>query len=274
MIRLLAVDMDGTCLDRRSRLTDKTLRALKKAADAGILVIPATGRALTCLPHKLAGRTDIYRYVISSNGARLTDCNTWNSLSEAMIPKEDALSLLKQVRKEKLGVTSHIRYQYLLQGRNLVAMGRLIYGKDAGGVYHVKNMVETVEKTHYGVEELQFYFLAPSSRERIRQILEGYPSLQAAYTKIYVEVFSKKASKGKALADLQDILGISQEETACIGDGENDLSLFEVSGLRMAVGNAVPELKEHADIVLPGNQKDGAAIGIEKILQMRQGGTR
>ena len=40
------------------------------------------------------------------------------------------------------------------------------------------------------------------------------------------------------------------------------------------MGNAVPELKEHADIVLPGNQKDGAAIGIEKILQMRQGGTR
>ena len=39
--------MDGTCLDRRSRLTDKTLRALKKAADAGILLVPATGRALT-----------------------------------------------------------------------------------------------------------------------------------------------------------------------------------------------------------------------------------
>ena len=36
MIKLLAVDMDGTCLDGRSRITDHTLLALREAAGKGI----------------------------------------------------------------------------------------------------------------------------------------------------------------------------------------------------------------------------------------------
>ena len=50
MIKLLAVDMDGTCLDRKSRITDETIRALRDAAAAGITVVPATGRSMACIP--------------------------------------------------------------------------------------------------------------------------------------------------------------------------------------------------------------------------------
>ena len=46
MIKLLAVDMDGTCLDRRSRMTDATLEALRKAAGRGVIIVPTTGRNL------------------------------------------------------------------------------------------------------------------------------------------------------------------------------------------------------------------------------------
>ena len=54
MIKLLAIDMDGTCLDQRSRMTDRTLDVLRKAAKAGITVVPCTGRNLGCIPHRLA----------------------------------------------------------------------------------------------------------------------------------------------------------------------------------------------------------------------------
>ena len=50
MIKLLAVDMDGTCLDGRSRMTDRTLCALRKAAEKGIIIVPATGRNLNVSP--------------------------------------------------------------------------------------------------------------------------------------------------------------------------------------------------------------------------------
>ena len=65
-------------------------------------------------------------------------------------------------------------------------------------------------------------------------------------------------------------LNISREEIACIGDGENDLTMFDASGIKFAMGNAVPELRRKADYILPGNDKNGAAEGIRRILKMNQ----
>ena len=100
----------------------------------------------------------------------------------------------------------------------------------------------------------------------MRSVLNEYPALHAAYTPIYVEVYSKNASKGNALSALADHLGIRQEEIACIGDGENDLSMFVSSGVKIAMGNAVDKLKIQADHVVDTNSRDGAARAIEKYI--------
>ena len=49
MIRMLAIDMDGTCLNEKSKISAQTLQALEQAAKEGICVVPTTGRALSCL---------------------------------------------------------------------------------------------------------------------------------------------------------------------------------------------------------------------------------
>ena len=68
------------------------------------------------------------------------------------------------------------------------------------------------------------------------------------------------------LAALAARLGIRKEEIACIGDGENDLSMFRVSGLKIAMGNGVPGLKEQADHVTGTNRRKGAAEAIKKYI--------
>ena len=323
MIRLLAVDMDGTCLDSRSRITDRTLGALRRAAAAGIEIVPATGRSMACIPHRLAVGTirreglyaeetysaerhteephmrrlhtreirmterripylgksraaedarknrGLFRYVITSNGAQVTDIEERRAIFREMIPKGTALSLLDACRDIPVGVTSHINHEYLLQGRILVLLGHLIYGKDAGGVRWVKDMKKTVRVSRYEVEELQFYFLSPSARRNVQEVLQSFPELEAAYTGLYVEVFAKGASKGNALSALASHLGIRKEEIACIGDGENDLSMFRAAGMKIAMDNAVPEVKEKADLVTASNNRDGVAEAVEKILRGR-----
>ena len=72
MIKLLAVDMDGTCLNSKGEMSDNTLKALKKPAYNGITVVPTTGSNITCLPNKLQNE-DFYRHVISSNRALVVD---------------------------------------------------------------------------------------------------------------------------------------------------------------------------------------------------------
>lgn len=285
MIKLLAVDMDGTCLDGRSRITDGTIRALRDAAATGITVVPTTGRSMACIPHRLAAGTlrksiagygkaaedarenqGLFRYVITSNGAQVTDIVGKKEIFQEMIPRKSALELLKRCRKIRLGVTSHINHEYLLQGRILVMLGHLIYGRDAGAVRWVRDMSETVRTSSKEVEELQFYFMSPSARDEIRAVLSGFPELSAAYTRLYVEVFAAGASKGNALQALSGYLGIEKEEVACIGDEENDLSMFRAAGLKIAMGNAVPELKKEADIVTGTNDRDGVAEAVRRYI--------
>lgn len=57
MIKLLAVDMDGTCLDGRSRMSAENLAALRRAAEAGILVVPTTGAAFPACRTGCAARS-------------------------------------------------------------------------------------------------------------------------------------------------------------------------------------------------------------------------
>ena len=52
-MRLLAIDMDGTCVYGRGHVSDKTIQALRKAAKAGIEIVPTTGRTVTCMPEKI-----------------------------------------------------------------------------------------------------------------------------------------------------------------------------------------------------------------------------
>ena len=151
MIKLLAIDMDGTCLDQRSRMTDRTLDVLRKAAKAGITVVPCTGRNLGCIPHRLAAgvlreskteddekNKDLFRYVITSNGAMVTDVKEKKTLFRALIKKEDALSILSDCRKEKFGIAAHVRHRYFAQGKLFTSAGRIVYGKDAAAVCCVR----------------------------------------------------------------------------------------------------------------------------------------
>ena len=71
-MKLLALDMDGTCLNSYSKISPTTMDALYLARTSGIEIVPTTGRALSCIPHQLR-KTGLFRYVISSNGAVAVD---------------------------------------------------------------------------------------------------------------------------------------------------------------------------------------------------------
>ena len=204
--------------------------------------------------------------MISSNGAELTDIKARRTLFRASISREESLRLLNSCRGMRLGTASHIRHKYLLQGRLLATAGLLIYGKDARGICCVRNMEEFIRKNDCETEEFQFYFLSPRAKQDVQRVLEDHPGLESASTGIYMEVYSKEASKGRALTELGRRLGIRREEIACIGDGENDLSMFEASGLKIAMGNAVEELKDRADYVTASNRCNGAAKAIKKYI--------
>lgn len=265
MIRLLAVDMDGTCLDSKSRMSEKTVAALRLAAEKGIIIVPTTGRNLNCIPHRLKRET-FYRYAITSNGACVIDLKENRKIHESLIPCNTAAELLKKCSKKGFGITAQIDNEYYLQGKLLSLAGKLYYGKDSENSICVKNMRNFTIQSNKDVEEIQLYFLCPKARKNAEKMLKEFDSVSYAYSNIYVEIFHKNASKGIALSKLAEHLGIDKSEIACIGDGENDLTMFASSGTKLAMGNAVDALKEKSDFILPDNDSNGVAYAIEKYI--------
>lgn len=79
----------------------------------------------------------------------------------------------------------------------------------------------------------------------------------------YLDITHPLANKGVALSEIAKLLGVPLAEVAVIGDGENDVAMFERSGLSIAMGNANPGVRRAADFVTDSNRKDGFAYAIE-----------
>ena len=266
-MRLLAIDMDGTCVYGRGHVSDKTIQALRKAAKAGIEIVPTTGRTVTCMPEKIK-REPYIRYAVTSNGASVRDLKTKEKIYEAAVPFDIGNSLINEFAGQKFGISAHIHDEYIVQGKALKAMGSMIYGKDSKNSITVTSLSDYLKEEKPDFEELQFYFSPFAGKEKARSILSKYADadIDSAFGNVYVEVFSESATKGKGLSSLAAFLKVAPSDIACIGDGENDLSMFRTAGMKFAMGNAVEELKSHADYILPSNREDGVAHAIEKYL--------
>ncbi|MGN0573732.1 MAG: Cof-type HAD-IIB family hydrolase [Acutalibacteraceae bacterium] len=266
-MKLLAIDMDGTCVYGRGHISDRTINALRKAAKAGIEIVPTTGRTVTCMPEKIKNEPYI-RYAVTSNGASVLNLKTKEKIYESAVPFDIGNSLINEFAGQKFGISAHIHDEYIVQGKIFAALGNLVYGKDSENSITVASLSDYIKEEKPDFEELQFYFSPFAGKEKARNILSKYAdaNINSAFGNIYVEVFSESATKGKGLSSLADFLKVTASDIACIGDGENDLSMFRASGMKFAMGNAVEELKSHADYILPSNREDGVAEAIEKYL--------
>ena len=80
-----------------------------------------------------------------------------------------------------------------------------------------------------------------------------------------MHIVNENATKEHAIDELLDRLGIKKEEAIGIGDGHNDIHLFNAVGKKVAIGNAVEELKKATDLVINDVSSDGLAIYFEEL---------
>ena len=87
----------------------------------------------------------------------------------------------------------------------------------------------------------------------------------------YLEIRKAGSSKGKAVSRISKYLTLNLEQTAVIGDWYNDISMFETKAVKVAVANAIPELRDSADIVTSkSNKEDGISEFFEMVLKSKR----
>ena len=115
-IKLIAFDLDGTTLHGFAELSERNRRAMEKANDADILVVPATGRVRNFIPPCLT-ELPFIRYAITSNGGAVWDILENKVLCTDLIPTETALEVQKIFDDYELYV------EYYVHGRGVTKRG-------------------------------------------------------------------------------------------------------------------------------------------------------
>jgi Cof subfamily protein (haloacid dehalogenase superfamily) len=90
----------------------------------------------------------------------------------------------------------------------------------------------------------------------------------------YLDITHPLANKGVALLAIADLLSVPPSEIAVIGDGGNDIAMFQQAGLSIAMGNADAKVKGAADMVTKSNREDGFAEAIERFVLHRDDATQ
>lgn len=268
-IRLIASDLDGTLLTTEKELTPRTEAALAAAAEAGILIVPATGRFYKGMPAVIRDLPYV-RYVITMNGAAVFDAGSGETIYESGLTPQEASILCDEF--EKLPVL----YDCYIDGWGYMKQSIYDHAEDFVTSQNVLDMLlnlrnpvpdlkEYILENNLTVQKMQIHTRDLTLRARIeKEFAEKYPQFAVTSSiDTNVEFNSHDADKGKALTALAAHLNIPMEETMAFGDGTNDIAMLRCAGCGVAMANAHPDVKAAADLITDSCDDYGVAKVIE-----------
>lgn len=273
MIKLIAVDLDGTLMDSKNRIGGRTISALQRALDLGILVAPATGRCLGVFPGELTGLAGL-RYAVTENGALVWDYQGEAEWLRRGLPPGKAEEILGLTDGLEVYAEVFVHGQAYADIRSLDGIeGALFDGNFVRYFTENHNFIRHLSRERgllAEAEKVNLYFRHSADAARVRGRLESDRTLGVASSiGGNVEVTAAGVDKGAALTALARSMGIGREEILAFGDNENDLGMFAAAGTSVAMGNAAPRVRQAAGFVTGTNDEMGVAVYLENMREFR-----
>jgi Cof subfamily protein (haloacid dehalogenase superfamily) len=259
-IRLLAIDLDGTLLEQGGKVVSAAnVEALHLAAEAGVEVVPISARGPASIEHPLQRFTEL-RLIIAYNGALIYDRQAKKILFDLPMPPAEVRQALQLLLDHNLYISLSIgndfyvredcpeaRFEASAQGLRAIVEPDL-FSLAGRGVHRLLAM------DHDAPERLR-----PFYDQAVREL----KTVGTIYTSpVSVEMNHQAVSKGAAVSWLAHKLGFSPAQVMAVGDNYNDISMFSVAGLSVAIGDAPPEVQAKAHWLAPRLSQDGAAAAI------------
>jgi Cof subfamily protein (haloacid dehalogenase superfamily) len=263
-IKLIAVDVDGTLLNSKHKLSERNEAALRKAIAQGIEVVLATGKT------RNSTMQYIEKLAMNAHGIYLQGLAIYDG--EGKIHWQQTLdpALARQVITfaEDRGFTI-IAYS----GMRILTRARNAQMYDGMVKYH-EPMPEEVGPLQNILNSMEIHKLMAIGEPQAIKALRWQLSLQLgtaarlvqAGVPEMVEILPPNGSKGTALKQLLKHLQIAPENVLAIGDAENDIEMIQLAGVGVAMGHAAQNVKDAANYVTGSNDEDGFAQALEKFV--------
>lgn len=282
-MKLIAVDLDGTLIKKDRTISLENVKAIQAAQKKGDIVAVCSGRSLQDTEDilKLAG---LDCPMMVGNGA--WTYQEGESIDQLVMPEGITEELLPELENEKW------YYEiYTNQGVILLEGGKERLREEVQRIQKEDSEVtEAWSEEEMGIQyaqhgtgymkdyrdvdpataEIYKIFVLSFDRKRLKQLRDRLsPRTDVSLTSSGVtklEIAHPSASKGYALRRMAEKMGVPLENTAAIGDNLNDLSMFEMAGTSIAMGNAVKEVIEAGDYVTKSYMEDGVAYALKNYL--------
>ena len=243
--KALMLDLDGTTVPNKidGMPSKKVTEIIAKAKDY-IHVGIATGRHLE-LVQPIVELLQLSGPVILLGGAQILDMQTGVYLQENIINKKDLHQLFRLLKPFNVPI-----YIYERNGNR----------RYKEGDHPNKPLTLLVDNVYESQADEIITAIADIST------ISAHKLVSWSKGKMCIDISNASSTKQHAVLEVARILDIKTEEIIGVGDGYNDFPLLMACGLKVAMGNAVPELKAIADYIAPSVEDDGVADVIEKFV--------
>ena len=253
---LVAIDLDGTLLSGISSHSEKCFNYIKEIAKFNYIVI-ATGRpwrGSRYFYQKLGLNTPIINY----NGA-LVHNPTDSTFPRVFITikKEEAIKILNDNIDIMENVFCEVDDEVYVYKEPNDDVENYLHQESSHLI--IGNFKDTLNKDPNGV----ISFSPLGTEERLRKYMEdefhGSLKIRFWHHDHYVisEIYNPETTKGNALKKIIDYYQVPFEKTISIGDGNNDIEMFKVTNIKVAMGNSHPTLLDHANFITKNVDDDG-----------------
>lgn len=269
-IKLIALDLDGTLLDRdHAAIPPKNLEALRRAAASGVEIAVASGRSWSLI-REIAQTLGMVRYALTANGACVLDTVTGQILLQDSMSQTQCAGVIALLRRYQLPYELYLGTENYVQRSDLPGVAHYALSPAFHALFQrcVTLTDDMLEAAAQGVpEKFDVFYVPEAVRPQLTAELAPLGLTGGAGgVATNLEITAPGVNKGRALAALCGRLGLSAGEVMAFGDADNDLEMLSWAGWSFAMENGTPLAKQAAKYQAPPNDQAGVGQMIAQYL--------
>ncbi|MCL2217507.1 MAG: HAD family hydrolase [Defluviitaleaceae bacterium] len=250
-IDCVVCDLDGTLVDNTHSMSDKDKDALKALHKQGVKIILATARHYTYI-REYIDALGLFGLTCTSGGGMIYDYADEEAVKIWNLPHKELNEIIAYGLKHGLPMIAHKKDQMYITFENpRIKFFQRYNARQSNPGFKVPfKVVDFKSLSPDGI--FKFSVVNEPGKQDLSQfdwlLRQNSLNIDPSSEEL-IDFTVRDASKGAALEYLSDFLGFDLNRTVVFGDSENDISMFKVAGIKIAMGNAVDRLKQRADFI-------------------------